>query len=542
MLAYLVVHCDAPQSRQHLAFIFWPDSSEAQARTNLRQALHHLRHALPDADRFLAVNGTTIHWRQNAPYTLDVTEFERALAAAGGAERNNHPPSAVAALREAAELYRGELLPGCYDDWACAERERLRAAYLRGLDRLVALLEAQRDYATAARYAQRLLRDGPLEEASYRTLMRLYALGGDRAAALRVFHDCASTLRRELGVEPGRALREDYRRLLTSDVRRATAADKAQDLIAQTPLVGRQREWQALMEAWHLAANGQPFFVSIAGEAGIGKTRLAEELLHWVREQGMVAARTRCYAAEGRLAYGPIIDWLRGESVRPGVDSLDAVRLTEVTRLLPELRTTRPELPEPEPLTQSWQRQRMFEGVARAVMAARQPLLLVIDDLQWCDQETLECLHYLLRFDLSARVLVGATLRVEEVSSDHPAEALLRDLERAEQVTRLTLGPLDPAEASLLARHITGREVDSQNASRLYRHTEGNPLFVVETARSGLLETDPSDSSTSAVLPSKVLAVIAARLHQLSPAARELVSLAATVGREFHLRRAGARE
>src|SRR5437773_6321349 len=95
LFAYLVLHRDAPQLRQHLAFLFWPDTSEAQARNNLRQMLHQLRHALPDADRFLHADASTLHWRSAAAFQLDVAEFEQALASADAVERQDDQRAAL---------------------------------------------------------------------------------------------------------------------------------------------------------------------------------------------------------------------------------------------------------------------------------------------------------------------------------------------------------------------------------------------------------------------------------------------------------------
>lgn len=121
LLAYLLLHRHAPQPRRHLAFLFWPDSTEAQARTNLRHLLHALFHALPAAERFLWTDTQTVQWRPIGPWALDVAEFETAIAA--GQETD---------LRRAVELYRGDLLPGCYDDWIAPDRERLQAWRSRG--------------------------------------------------------------------------------------------------------------------------------------------------------------------------------------------------------------------------------------------------------------------------------------------------------------------------------------------------------------------------------------------------------------------------
>ena len=170
----------------------------------------------------------------------------------------------------------------------------------------------------------------------------------------------------------------------------------------------------------------------------------------------------------------------------------------------------------------------MFEALARAVLQAKQPLLLLIDDLQWCDQDTLEWLHFLLHFDAEARLLIVGTARSEEVLAEHPLSALLHDLQRADQVTELELDTLDLAETTCLARQVAGLALEGESARQIYRDTLGNPLFVVETVRAGLIRAThtppaaPVFAIAPAALPPKIYAVIQARLAQLSPPARDL--------------------
>ncbi len=211
-------------------------------------------------------------------------DFERALARADEAECAYDLKTARQALQQAVELYHGDLLPGCYDEWIIPERDRLRQAFLQSLDRLIGLLEGERDYPAAISMAQRLLRLDSLHEATYRQLMRLYAASGDRASALRTYHNCTTTLERELGAEPSRATREVYEHLLQKEEEGATqpAEEPRVTMLATTPLVGRQREWERLQATWWNVVAGRPHVIVLIGEAGIGKTRLAEELLNWV--------------------------------------------------------------------------------------------------------------------------------------------------------------------------------------------------------------------------------------------------------------------
>ena len=324
---------------------------------------------------------------------------------------------------------------------------------------------------------------------------------------------------------------------------RAQAQQAWQEQARPTALVGRTAEWTQLIAAWQSASAGRPQLLVLSGEAGIGKTRLAEALLTEVGRQGIATAIARCYAMEGELAYAPVVSWLRAEAFRPALAALDAIWLTEVARLLPDLLLERPSLLPPSPLQGDWQRQRLFEALARALLGTHGPLLLLLDDLQWCDRETLAWVHYLLRFDPQARLLIVGTLRAEDLTNEHPLQSLLATLRREGQLTQISLERLSAAEASTLAAQLAGRELDAEVATRLYQDTEGNALFVVETVHLGLGAVEdrgrqgPSSGEPGAAqqtrLPPTIQAVITARLEQLSAKARELVSVAAVIGRAF---------
>ncbi|MBX3000005.1 MAG: AAA family ATPase [Caldilineaceae bacterium] len=533
LLAYLALHSDTPQTRQHLAFLFWLDSNEAQARTNLRNLLHQLRRDLPQVERLLCISTKSVEWRSEAECSVDVAEFERALRQAeeAGADEQR----IQAALEQAFACYTGDLLPALYDEWVLAERERLHTLFLQALDRLVVLLEGQRDYTRAIGYAVQLLHHDPLHEATYRRLMRLHALNHDRAAALRVYAACVEMLQRELGVAPGDETLALYQHLVSEDDLSRPSPESGSP-IASTPLVGRQTAWRQVMDRWQRAAGGEPHLLLISGEAGIGKTRLAEELVQWTTRQGIAAAVARCYAVEESLSYGPVVSWLRSDPLQRVLPELDPVWQVELARLLPELH--RPGLPQPEALTQGWQRQRLFEAVARAVMAVRPPLLLVLDDIQWCDAETLEWLHYLLRTCQQTRLLVAATLRIEEIDPGHLLVTWQQALQRQGMVCEVALGPLNQVQTEQLAALVAGQPLAAEVSDLLYRETEGHPLFIVEATRAGpdmarTLQPLSWSPELLAPLPTAMQLVIETRLNQLSLPSRQLINLAAVIGRQF---------
>lgn len=533
LLSYLILHRGAPQLRQHLAFLLWPDSAEAQARTNLRNLVHLLRGALPHSNCCLHSEGQVLLWEPHVPYSLDTIEFEEAVKAG--------------ALLRAVELYGGELLPECYGDWVVPERERLRQLYITVLDRLVQQMEDVRDYGMALIYAQRLAQEDPLCEAHCRRLIRLQTLAGDRAAALRTYHACATALRRELGVEPALATRQIYARLLHG----SSAMTPAGPMSTNPALIGRQREWAELLELWQSASDGRPQLALLTGDAGLGKTRLVEELVAWAARQGFPTASATCYSAENNLAFGPVVTWLR---CRP-LPALPPIWRREIAKLLPEV----PDEPY-DPFT-PWERHRLFEALAQVVsawgrsagkaVAGRQParpaatepmpVLLAIDDLQWCDRDTLDWLHFLLRFDPSGRLLIIGTVRSGDVAAGQPLTRLLDSLRRHSMVTEIELAPLDSTEILALASQVAGRPLAPTLAEPLHQGSEGNPLFVVEMIRAGLGRSGPWDPKhgeaalqANLPLPPKIQQVLQARLAQLSPAALALAELAAVSGRACH--------
>lgn len=527
LLAYLLLHRHAPQSRQQMAFLIWPDSSEAQARANLRKLLYYLHRALPAAHPFLLYDKKNVQWNQSALYRVDVVEFDAFLAQADTAEKDEDP--ATAALVAAINLYHGDLLPACYADWPQSERDHWRARFITALEKLLLLLESQRNYAQASLYAQRLLRHDPLHEATYRHLMRLYTIQGDRANALRVYHTCVSILRRELDVPAHPITYEAYTRLVEQDLLPPPLLTDSPHPAREMRLVGRQAEWATLHAVWLKATHEGAHFVLLAGVAGIGKSRLAGAMRHWVEQQGMATAYSRSYAAEGDMAYAPVIEWLQSAVLQAALPRLTVSWRSEIARLLPQLRLQYPDLPPLPTQTETWQRQQLFEALAQAFLLAKAPLLLVIDDLQWCDQETLEWLPYLLRVAGKAGLLIIGTVRSEELAEQHPLFALLLHLRIREQVTEIAVGPLDATETTELAAQVMGQPLSATVAAQFYQASEGNPLFVVEMARAvasqQLVWSDQratlATPHTTVPLPPKVQAVIQARLAQLSPTARQ---------------------
>jgi DNA-binding SARP family transcriptional activator/predicted ATPase len=529
LLAFLVLHKDAPQAREHLAYLLWPESSEAQARTNLRQLLHNLRRALPVDCSLLVADNHTVYWKADTSCAIDVVEFEDAVQAANRLKEGD-----VAAVREkleeAARLYQDDLLPDLYDEWLEPRRAQLRGHFANVLSRLTELLETRGEYPEGISLATRLVGLDPLRESYYQVLMRLHLRNHDRSSALRVYHQCMRNMQRELGVSPSKSMQEMLKQALKSDELPSVPVELPPYAATKPlPMIGRRLEWERLEDCWRRVTAGEAHFALIMGEPGIGKSRLAEKLFDsCARNPQNTTIRARCYFARGQLAYGPITELLRAEPMRAARSHLPVPQLAELARVLPEILLENPVISPPQPLTESWQRLHLYEAMNTAFRKASKPLLLVIDDLQWCDRDSFEWLHSLFRSDAAKGVLALGTARMEETGRDHPLAGLVRELRQAGQFSEVALTPLSIEETEALAAEVAARNWDRAFLSDLYKTTKGNPLFVVESTRSSI-ENDGSGRS----IPPRVQAVIASRFAQLSPAAYELAGLAATIGRPF---------
>jgi DNA-binding SARP family transcriptional activator len=531
LITYIILHRSAPVVRQQLAYIFWPDTSESQARTNLRNLIHQLRQALPFIFTYITFDNNILEWRSDTAFRLDINAFRRCLFIAPG------QGPAKEGLEEAIRLYKGDLFPACYDDWILPAREDLHQMFMGALDRLAFLQEEAREYSQALNTARRLVQADPLQPAANQRLMRLYTLVGDRPAALRAYRTYTQQLWQELGAKPDVQIEELYERIQTAAKSSVKGAIKlsAKDSFKPeereaSPLVGRTEEWRKLVALWQNAAAGKIQVGFVTGEAGIGKTRLIAEVTNWAELQSIPIDTAVCYPAEGSLSYGPVMSWIQA---RP-IPALDKVWLAEISRLLPELRQKVPGLPRLEPLHEAWQRQRLFEALARAVLGRSRAQILVLEDVQWCDRDTLEWVHFLVRFRADVSLLVLVTMRHGEIAQDHPLRAFQTALRAEGYYAEIELHRLAMADSIQLIEQTSQQAyhhgMDPDTAASIYQHTEGNPLFLVEMVR--LSQTSLENLLAAS---GRIQAVLARRLDQLSQATREMTALAATIGREFAL-------
>jgi DNA-binding SARP family transcriptional activator len=565
LVAYLAVHAGVPHARQQIAGLLWPESGDAQALTNLRRELHHLRQVLGD-DRSLQVTARDLCWTDVPTCLVDVRVFDTERAAALAAAGSGEDRAVIERGGNAIAQYRGDLLPGVYDDWLTEARARLERQCVELCDLVSAARARAGDLGGAVTAARRRIELQPLEEVGYRVLMGLQADMGDRAAAVTTYHHCASVLERELGVVPDDATRAAFQRLMTQPGTGPAAAPgrpasgstaagtgpaartpSARNPVAgrpgqpRAPLIGRSAEFGALRATWQAAAAGRPGAVLVEGGAGVGKTRLVSEVAELARQQGAIVVCTQCFAAPGRLALAPVADWLRDPGVQAAAATLDPAWRAEVERLVPD-RSTAAHDPAQVTMADAWQRHRFFEGLARALLAVDRPLLLVLDNVHWCDQETLDFITFCLGLaDDGTRLLVAGTVREDRRRGDRDLASWAVRMLAAGLLTELPLSPLGAADAAALAQAISGRPLAPEDTATLHATTGGFPLFVIEATRSGVGEHGGAagfsgDGGSGGPLPPGDLsAVLRKRLAQASPAAQEVAGLAAAVGTNFSL-------
>jgi DNA-binding SARP family transcriptional activator/tetratricopeptide (TPR) repeat protein len=523
LLAFLVLARDRPIGRERLAFLFWPDSTEAQARTNLRQALHHLRRALGASGACLRVDHRAVRWISEDNVEIDVVTFDEAARA--GLEQGGHHTL----LERAADAYRGDLLEGCYDDWVLPERERLHVMAMAVLAALMDEASRRGDPSRAVQLGDRLLRLDPLDESTYRRLMEAHVAAGERTRAVRRFHECTAVLDRELGLAPDAATVGLYETIVVNAAGSSGVQFATGQPMERSPLIGREHDVERLRAAWRTSAVGRSQFVMVTGEPGIGKSRLVEDFLGWCAHERLTTVAARAYEAEGAVPYGPIVDVLRSEVLRASLEALDPRSRRQLARLLPAMIDGRPAADQPG----GGERQQLFEAIGRALIASGRPLVLAIDDVQWCDGDSLELLEFVVRFgrQSASPLLVVGMARAEEVASQPRLRALIGRLHMMDAMVELPLGRLNAADAALLVNGLrVGAKATPVEVDRLVEAAEGSPLFLVELARSG--HADPPGGGFDE-LPPRIQAVIESRLDQLGPPAREMAAVAAVVGRAF---------
>jgi DNA-binding SARP family transcriptional activator len=593
LLGYLAAE-RRPVARDLLAALFWPDEAPSKGRANLSRELHNLAQILPDCwelDRqlvaFVPSADTTIDL-----YTLLELQAEERWA-------------------EAADLLRGEFLEGLnlnynpeFENWLLGERERWRGRAEVVLRGIIDGHTQRGQYTNALQHARRLLQLSPWDEGTHRHIMRLLAWTGQRGAALRQYESCKQALGEELDIDPALETITLYEQIQTGkfdlppQLPAFLTEERARHKFERPPFVGREVDLEQLDAFMDAALAGQSRVIFITGGTGRGKTALLEAFAQWEMEKhpNLLVASGNCNAYFGLGdPYLPFRDvmamltgevegrWDAGAITRDHARRLWAAFSTVVQVLLdhgPHLldafvpgaallsrimaagQDNAPWFPQlREHVKRNWrstkevEQSHLFQQVTNVLLsiARTQPLLLILDDIQWADTASISLLFHLGRrlMDADSRLLIACAYRPEEVALDragerHPLAKVLSEFKLNFDDVWVDLGRAEEIEARRFVDALLDIErnrLEQRFRAALFDRTGGHPLFTLELLRTMQERGDLLKDSDEAwiegptldweVLPVRVEAVIEERIDRLDPDLQDILAIASVEGEVF---------
>jgi DNA-binding SARP family transcriptional activator len=539
--------------------LLWPDLSPRGAAAQLYKAVHHVRQAFATVhpelppEALLEIRDEVLSLKAPGGIHTDLEEFE-VLAQAAIRDRD------LNLLQKAVTAYRGDLLPmDLYEEWSAEYRDALRERFLELLVKLGEDYLAAGYPAEAGDVFRQVLSREPTREEAHRGLMRVYAARSSTARALHQYQLCKEVLVDELGVNPSTETTQLYQDILRGEVEplqlpRSLSNTKP---IPLPPLVGRRSELETISTLLERVGSGEGCVLGIEGSAGIGKTRLVQEILQIGRGRGYRVLMGRTPELEGPSPYTPFIEGLR-MALREDLTHADLIP-SELAAAIPELPPTAQPVDSADKVAAQ---NALFAGVLRFLAARARdiPVILILDDLHVADEGSLKLFHYLARQASSQALLLVGTWRPHEPGAAPALETAISSLERQNLLHLLTLAPLSKTEHRTLLEQVMRGSVDDRLADEVYRFSEGNPLFASEIAhqlaatdqislkegvwRIAGQETLPLPPSLQTLfgrylarlsLPPSLHTLLNRHLKSISPAALQLLQLAAVAGREVSL-------
>lgn len=535
----------------------WPRADPRRAAITLRSTVHALRRALePDrparASRYIRAQPPGYAVADDAPLWVDVWAFEDLLDAAGRAAA---PEERRARLMEALGLYRDDLLIEYpYAEWALRERERLRERYIEAALELAELLMAAGMLDRAISLCRRVLMMDELREPAYRALMRYQIAAGDVAGALSTYERCRQALGEAFGIEPSAPTRALYEALRRGELQpiRGSASRPVQDLPSPEGamgaiFVGREAELERLREVFAGLRRGHGGVGFLIGEPGVGKTRLAVEAIRRFAPDADILY-LRGLWIERALPFASLAEGLRRLLSQLPEDrkaGLPAFALAQVAQLIPSLHWLYPNLPAAPETTPEENRHRLIDGFSNLIIALadQHPLVVFVDDLHWADEATQTVVGRLARRAARHPMALLLAHTPEEEPEGREASHLLETLRREGIGRWIRVGPLPIEAIARWLAHLSGEPPERVEdlAQRLYGLTGGNALFTAELLRAALTAGPFRRETLERYLEgpaaiSSLRALIADRVARLPEGAREILEIAAVIGRAFPAR------
>jgi len=544
LLAYLAMNAGVAHRREMLASLLWPDSTESNARSYLRQAIWRIRKSLEDNsiqwEDYLQISDISVSFNAQSDHWMDV-ELLLKPAHTWSTEE----------IEESVRLYRGDLLPGFYEEWILSERDRLQAAYHQKMHLFLTRLHESERWRDVLKWGEQWIRLGHSPEEAFRALMTAHAQLGDHGMVSATYQRCIDALDRELSLDPSPETRKLYERIIRGEVedpgppptivtepsgkQPSFLDDQEPEKYEKTVFVARERELLQLEEFLKLALSGKGRVVFLTGEAGSGKTTLIRDLTRRALEihPDLIIASGNCNAHTGvgdpYLPFREILGLLTGDvealwaggtipkelarrlwntlpltaqalveygsdligTFIPGTALVNRVMTyaPQETNWLTQLKELagRKDLP----LVVRGTRQiDLFEQYSRVlrVLSLETPLVLVLDSMQWADTGSVGLLFHLGRQLAGSSILIVGAYRQEEVTlgregDRHPLEPVVNEFQR--EFGSITVS-LEQADRRRFVEDLLDSEPNCLGPAfrdKLHRQTNGHPLFTIELLR-----------------------------------------------------------
>lgn len=544
LFAYLVHHRDTAHTRDLLAGRFWSDQPDDKARKRLSNALWRIRSTVGPAlglDQVVISHDNSLRLDPSIELSVDVEDFERTLDELQRRRRANARSVTADDQMAVVDGYRGDFLSGYYEDWIELPRKQINDRYLAAVEQLVHTLTRSADYDAALRYARILVAEGPLSDEWQRILIRLYAMNGQPSAAEQQYERYAAALEDELGAQPSSELAALVERIRLDAAAGPTAMAVVEEEDRRPTLAGRVRERSHIMRRVNDLQDGGGGVVLVEGDAGIGKSRLMEEIIagaDWRDVEVMVGTHSPTSALtpfDGlRQALEPVVVGLRGERLATQVAP---VWLKQASALLPPLASLASGHSDTalKPAEEPW---RTSEALARILLAQAQPnpALLVLEDVHWCDEETVQVLGQLGDRLVDSGLLVCLTYQRHQAQESTSLWRTLGDMEARPGASRLSLRPLGDDEVrELVVAEVGPGRISEPALDMLVETAAGNPYVVLELLRA---TTDVLDEEFFAEATTDHMGsvapwlkdVLSQRMGAASDDVREVLEAAAVAG------------
>lgn len=560
LIAYLIL-AGGVASRARLAEVLWPNSSGSQARTNLRRELHVLKSEVVELSHCLVISPDTVELLLTDAVTTDTQQFDEYYDRFKVVDDNIEK---ISVGQHLLDICSSRLLPELNEDWIDPHRQRYFQSWHLVAEFVADQYFRSSDFERAQQIVRRRLLEDQLNESAMYQLLTMLSAQNMHAEAVKEYQRFEVLCLQELGIRPN-SLLIDLTKLAqgslannnadssgkTNAVRYDEKLDSSNHASIDlefgrpalssvlSPFVGRSQSIDWLRSTLSESDQSQSELVLVSGESGIGKSRLIHEYLTLAESNTTEIPMSRCSHTNAQIPFSTVADWLHCENLASKIRLLDQVHQNELRSVFPacfkfhvensNLSQERPGVFRGHSL--------LFEALAELIALLDESCVLLIDDIQWCDRDSLSFIEHLFESPAVKNRII-ACLRIEELSVLQPLVDCLDRLEAKDQLLQLNLAPLSSNDCSQLfldyCAHTQVPASTQQLVELICLRSEGNPLYLTEMVRYLLSGGSIDSVSSSDFVPKKIHAILRQRLSSLSEDAKSIARTAAVCGYSFN--------